>query len=164
MTPHHSQRLTWVLALSLCLLACGTGPSPLPTTPPQAQLQFVDLQGFDRDLAGSLSAPLPRVEVAFYDRIVPSAMPERLQHWMAAVEAGGGKVSIVPAKSTLTPKNPFLIVSALSSLWTASKVMREASTEARFKTAQSFDAEIILKQDVQGESVVDKLVFVQRKR
>ncbi len=164
MTPHYPQRLAWILALSLSLLACASSPDPQPLAPPQAELQFVDLQGFDRDLNGSLSAPLPRVEVAFYDRIVPSAMPERLQHWMAAVEAGGGKVSIIPVKPTVTAKNPFLVISAISTLWSASKMMREASSEARFKSAQTFDAEIVLKQDAQGESVVDKVVFVQRKK
>jgi hypothetical protein len=164
MTRHFTQRLTWILALSLSLLACAASPDPQSLAPPQAELQFVDLQGFDRDLNSSLSAPLPRVEVAFYDRIVPSAMPERLQHWMAAVEAGGGKVSIIAAKSTVTAKNPFLLISAISTLWSASKMMKEASSEAKFKSAQTFDAEIVLKQETQGESVVDKVVFVQRKK
>ena len=54
-------------------LAVGAAAAPKP------ELQFVDLQGFDRDLHGALSAPLPKVDVAFLDRISPNALPERLQ-------------------------------------------------------------------------------------
>ena len=77
-----------VLALVACswgLVACTSEPvAHIGSTLPKAEIQFVDLQGFDRDLGNSLSNALPKVEVAFYDRIAPSALPERLQHWMAA--------------------------------------------------------------------------------
>jgi hypothetical protein len=106
----------WACALSTALLlaACETtlGPSA-SAVPPKAELQFTDLGGFDRELAGSLSS-LPKVDVAFYDRIVPSALPTRLQHWMASVESGGGTVTVVPPKPTVTPKNPMLLISAVA--------------------------------------------------
>jgi hypothetical protein len=154
------------IAMMLCVLAgCESNPAQsVDAAPARSELKFVDLQGFDRDLAGSLSAPLPMVEVAFYDRVTPSALPERLQHWMASVEAGGGSVKVVPPKSSVTAKSPFLLISAISTLWTASKMVKEVSAQSRFKAAQSFDAEIILKADDKGESVVDKVVFTQRKK
>ena len=153
------------LALTLTLVGCGTDPAqPVSSGPPKADLQFVDLQGFDRDLARSLQAPLPKVEVAFYDRVTPSAMPERLQPWMAAVEAGGGSVKVVPPKPALTSRSPFLLISAISSIWSASKMAKEMALKAQYKTAQVFDAEIQLKLDEKGESVVDKVVFVLRKK
>jgi hypothetical protein len=159
------QKLVFTLALALVLVACESNPTPpVSTAPAQAELQFVDMQGFDRDLASSLSAPLPKVEVAFYDHITPSAMPERLQHWMASVQAGGGTVKVVPPKSSVTPKNPFLLISAISTIWSASKMVKEISTQSQFKTAQDFDAEIILKTDDKGDSLVDKVVFVHRKK
>ena len=147
----------------MSMLACATG-DPVATAPPQAQLQFVDIQGFDRDLARSLSTPLPRVDVAFYDRIVPSALPQRLQPWMAAVEAGGGVVRVVPPKSSITSKSPFLLISVISAAWTASKMGREMSAQAQFRSAHAFDAEIQLRTDDKGDLVVDKVVFLQRTR
>jgi hypothetical protein len=160
------QKKLFLIGVLLCALAgCESNPDlPVSAAPARAELNFVDLQGFDRDLAGSLSAPLPKVEVAFYDRVTPSALPERLQHWMASVEAGGGSVKVVPPKSSVTAKSPFLLISAISTLWTASKMVKEVSAQSRFKAAQSFDAEIILKADDKGESVVDKVVFTQRKK
>ena len=131
-------------------------------TPPKAELQFVDLQGFDRDLGSSLSSAMPKVEVGFYDRIAPSALPERLQHWMAAVESGGGEVKVTQPKSSVAAKSPFLLISAITSLWTASKMAREVSQEARFHAAKGFNAEIVLRQDDKGDTLVDKVIFVQR--
>ncbi len=81
------------MAIILVLVASvGCSSTPLAAqsaNPPKADMQFVDLQGFDRELGSALSAPLPRVDVAFYDRVSPNALPERLQRWMASVENGG---------------------------------------------------------------------------
>lgn len=160
-----AQKFVCLLTLATSLVACETNSTqPANSLPPKAELQFVDLQGFDRDLTGSLSAALPQVDVAFYDRIAPSALPERLQHWMASVEAGGGTVKVIHPKSSVTAKNPFLLISAVSSIWSASKMAREISTKSRFKVAQTYDAEIILKVDDKGDSLVDKVVFIQRKK
>ena len=151
--------------LALTLSACGIDPTqPASSGPPKPELQFVDLQSFDRNLTQSLQAPLPRVDVAFYDKVSPSTMPERLQPWMAAVEAGGGSVKVVPPKPALTSRSPFLLISAISSIWSASKMAKELALKAQYKTAQVFDAEIQLKLDEKGESVVDKVVFVLRKK
>lgn len=158
-----TQRWGYALSLAVMLAACVSNPTePSSTASARAALQFVDLQGFDRDLSGSLSAPLPKVDVSFYDRIAPSALPERLQHWMASVEAGGGTVKVVPPKSNVTAKSPFLLISAVSTLWSASKMVKDISNQAQFKPAGAFNAEIVLKLDDKGESVVDKVVFLRR--
>ena len=155
------------MALSLALLALAGCSSksvvPVNAGPPKADVQFVDLQGFDRELGTALSAPLPRVDVAFYDRVSPNALPERLQRWMASVENGGGTVKVVPPKPSVTSKSPLLLISAISSLWSASSIAKEMAANAQFKAAQAFDAEILLKTDDRGDSVVDKVVFVKRK-
>ena len=158
-------RQALALFLVFGLLACESNPpQPASAAPGKAELQFADLQGFDRDLAGSLSSPLPKVDVAFYDRVVPSALPERLQNWMASVEAGGGTVTVVPPPSSVTPKNPMLIISAISTLWSASKIAKEYAAKALFGPAHAYDAQIILKQDDKGDSLVDRVVFVKRKK
>jgi hypothetical protein len=128
----------------------------------KSTLQFIDLQSFDRDLHGALTAPLPQVDITFYDRITPSTLPERIQKWMASVENGGGSVKITPPPSTVTAKNPFLLLSAASSLWSANKMMKEAAVQSQFKSASTYDANVVLKVDDKGDTVVDKLVFTQR--
>lgn len=155
-----------LLTLLAGLPGCETSPNSAPRdgAPPKAELQFVDLPGFDKALADSLAAPLPRVQVGFYDRVAPSALPERLQNWLAAVENAGGTVKVTPPKSEVTSRNPLLILSALSSLWTASKIAREMAARQQFKTARSYDAELQLKAGDNGQTVVDKVVFVQRQR
>ncbi len=156
-----------MITVALAFLAttgCSSTPlGPIDGGPPKSDMQFVDLQGFDRELGSSLSAPLPRVDVAFYDRVSPNALPERLQRWMASVESGGGTVKVVPPKPSVTPKNPLLLISAISTLWSASSFAKEMAVNAQFKAAQAFDAEILLKTDDRGDSVVDKVVFVKRK-
>lgn len=153
--------LAWMVVV---LNACA----PLPPEPDaQAKpasplLQFLDLQSFDRELSRSLAAPLPAVEVAFHDRVSPSAMPERLQKWMASVEAGGGAVRVVPPPSSVTARNPLMLVSALTTLWSAGRMAQSVAQDAQFKAAQTHDAEIRLKTDERGQTVVDRVVFVRR--
>ena len=156
----------WVCAIvtGLLLTGCQSNPNQNSSAAPaKAELQFADLSGFDRDLAESLSS-LPRVDVAFYDRIAPSALPTRLQTWMASVDAGGGKVTVVPPKSTVAAKSPLMLLSAVSALWSASKVAKEYAAKALFDPAQAYDAQIILKQDEKGDSIVDKVVFLKRQK
>jgi hypothetical protein len=153
-------------ALSLLLLilaGCSAAP-PAVRQEAKPSLQFVDLQQFDQDLAVSLAAPLPRVEVSFYDRIAPSKLPPRVQEWMAAVEDGGGKVRVVPPPGSVTAKNPFLLISAVSALWQGQKVLREASAAAALRKAHAYDAELVLRQSEAGDVFVDRVVFLQRAR
>jgi hypothetical protein len=167
------------IALTVALAACQTpvkGPSQSATssataalanpaavsatpTPIESELEFVDLRSFDSALSGALAAQLPKVEVDFYNRVTPSDLPERLQHWMASVERGGGTVRVVPPPGSITPKDPLLLFSAL---WNAIKLARAAAENAQRKPAQAYNAQILLKADPQGEAVVDKIVFLQR--
>ncbi|MEY3253036.1 MAG: hypothetical protein RL227_2009 [Pseudomonadota bacterium] len=157
------------LALFACLLAlggCETSPH-VPREPaiPKAELQFVDLPGFDSSLTSSLAAQLPQVGVGFYDRVTPNAIPERLQVWLAAVENGGGTIKVTPPpKAAVTTRSPLLLLSALSSLWTASKMAGELRARQQFQAAQSYDAELVLKLDDKGGTVLDKVIFSQRQR
>lgn len=157
------QRFSLYLCLAICLSACNTMPvAQEPAETAQAELRFVDLQKFDRELYTSLSKPLPKVEVAFYNEVTPNTLPDRLQQWMAAVESGGGTVKIIPPKSSIQAKNPFMLFSLASTLWTASKTVKEMSNNSRFNKAQAYDALIQLKTDDKGSSVVDKVVFIKK--
>lgn len=153
-----------VLAMLLILTACSTAPGLDAATTAKTEINFIDLQSFDRDLSGSLSATLPKVNVIFYDDIVPSALPERLRSWMAAVEAGGGKVEVVPSKSAPKTRAFPLLFSVLSSLWSASKMFEDASTKSQFRAAQSYDAVISLRNDDRGQTYINQVTFIQRNK
>ncbi len=142
--------------------ASNATTAPATASAPKSSLEFIDLQGFDRELHQSLAATLPVVDVAFYSRISPSAMPERLQKWMAAVEAGGGKIKVTPPKSSVTAKNPFMIIGVVNFAFNLSKAAKMEAEYSQFKPAKSFDAEIVLKADGEGQSIVDKVVFTPR--
>jgi hypothetical protein len=151
----------WALALGACA-SDGNAPSAANRPAPQEQVAFVDLQGFDRQLGVSLSAPLPKVEVGVVDVIKPSAIPERLQRWMAAVEEGGGQVKMIDPPPQVQARSVFAVVSAATTIWSASKMVKQMSQEAQFKAAREYDAQIQLKLDASGDKVIDKVVFVKR--
>lgn len=153
-------KLSWVIAI----LLAGCAASAPPAEPARPALQFVDLQQFDRELGASLSAPLPRVEVSLYDRVAPSALPARLQRWLGAADQGGGKVRVVPAPGSVTPKNPLLLVSIISSLWSGQNMAKEIAAESRLRAARNYDVQVFLRQDEHGDTLVDRIVFEQRIR
>lgn len=148
----------------LLLAACANAPPSETGGTPAASLQFLDRQQFDQELSVSLGAPLPRVEVSFYDRITPSKLPTRVQDWMSAVEAGGGKVRVVQPPGSVTPKSPILLIGAISALWQGQKTMREVSAAAALRAAHGYDADLILRQADSGDVFVERVVFVQRPR
>lgn len=155
------QKLLLWFVMGCSLLACDAIPTQqVGLAAPKPELPFVDFSGFDRDLTGSLSSTLRKVDVIFYDRISPSALPERLQQWMAAVEAGGGTVKVIPPASQEKTRSLLLI----SLLWSASKMAKEMATKAQFKAAQAYDAEIMLDMDDKANSVVRKVSFVRREK
>jgi hypothetical protein len=155
-------RRSSLFLVACALFACGGLEGTVRPIAAEPSIRFVDLKGFDQELGASLSAPLPKVEVGFYDRVAPSQLPERLQKWLAAVEAGGGCVKVTPPPSTVTAKGPLLLLGAVTSLWTANKMLKEIADEARFRAAGGYDAEMLLKADGGGDVIVDKVVFVRR--
>jgi len=161
---NHGMTRWLAFCMALLVTACQTLPAESGATRAKPELAFVDLQSFDRDLSGALAAQLPQVSVVFYDKVAPSALPERLQQWMASVEAGGGTVKVVPPPGSVTPKDPFLLISAISAVWNATRLASAASASNLLRPAQGYDASIVLKADAQGGSVVDQLVFVPRSK
>lgn len=150
----------WVTVIVLS----GCAANFPPTEAARSTLQFVDVQQFDRELGASLAAPLPHVEVSLYDRIAPSALPSRLQRWLGASDQGGGKFRVVPAPGTVVPKNPLLLVSMISSLWSGNKMAKEIAAESRLRVARNYDVRMFLRQDEHGDTFVDRIIFDQRTR
>jgi len=160
---YYKYRNQLCLMLFLLITACASNTPPMVAKElAKPELTFVDLKSFDRELTASLTEPLSKVEVAFFDKVTPSALPDRLQHWMVSIEAGGGSVKVLPPKPSVTPKNPFLIISLVTSLWSASDMFKSVSDQTHYKSAHAFDAEIVLKIDDKGDSVVDRVVFIKK--
>jgi len=126
------------------------------------EISFVDFQGFDRELHTALVVPLPHVDIVFLDDVSPNAIPQRLQAWLATVESGGGQVKITPPKSDIVAKDPFLIFSMVNAVWHASNFVKESVVKAEHEPAKGFDAEIVLKKNENGNSVMDRIVFSKR--
>lgn len=171
MLPLQAHKLARILVLKVALLAllnlggCESIPSQASSTSqPKSHLQFIDFQGFDRDLSAALAAPLEHVDIAFHDKVTPSAMPPRLQTWIAAIDSGGGAVTVVPPKPSVAPKTPMLLIGLVSSFWTATQAAKDMAEKAQYNAARVYDASILLKLDEKGESIVDKVVFSLRKK
>jgi hypothetical protein len=76
------------VVFSLALASCAANvplSSAVESTPTGAKLSFLDISKFDRDLSGSLQDKNTSVEVAFYDRVSPNNVPDRLQKWISVV-------------------------------------------------------------------------------
>jgi len=112
-------------------------------------------------LGYSLSKALPSVEIDFYGKVSPNSLPERLQPWMAAVEANGGRVKVASTESTVTTRSPLLLIGALTSLWSAAKIGAEISSRQEYKKAKGYDATLYIKTAPNGETVVEKDLLTQ---
>ncbi|MEY4910390.1 MAG: hypothetical protein RL761_53 [Pseudomonadota bacterium] len=149
------------LAALVLLSACATDTA-VTTMPAKASVSFLDLTGFDKELNQSLSAKLPSIDVAFASNTQATAIPERMQQWLHAVEKGGGEVKVVPPQSSVTAKNPLLLLSLVSGIWNSVKLAKAVQNYEFHKPAQSYDAQIVLKISEQGDRLVDKILFIQR--
>jgi hypothetical protein len=146
----------------ILLTACANAPDPATATA-KPSVAFIDLTGFDRELHQSLGAKLAVVDVPFTANTSATAMPERVQQWLHAVEKGGGEVKVTPPHSSVTAKNPLLLLSLVSGVWNSIKVAKAVQSYELHKPAQSYDAEIVLKISDQGDRLVDKILFTERK-
>ena len=69
------------VVFSLALASCAANvplSSAVEITPAGAKLSFLDISKFDRDLSASLQAKSSSVEVAFYEKVSPNQVPERI--------------------------------------------------------------------------------------
>jgi hypothetical protein len=155
------KKLVLICALAL-LSACGSAPPAAPVA--KSNLEFIDLDGFDQSLNSSLGASLPMVDVTVVNATTATAIPPRLQTWLQSVEEGGGTVKVSPPHSTVTAKNPLLLLSLISGIWNATRATKAVNAHALHKSSHTYDAEILLKIDDRGERLIDKVIFTERKK
>ena len=149
------------MALASCAINVPLS-SAVELTPTGAKLSFLDISKFDRDLSGSLQDKHASVEVAFYDKISPNNVPDRLQKWISVVEADGGKVLVEPPPNELVARSPFAAVSLIGTLITSIKGFAQFNSEKIYESAKGRDAVISLERNSKGEVVVNTIKFVKR--
>jgi len=144
----------------------GCSPSLITSQDTKAsnQLNFIDLGKFDRELAFSLKEIDQTVDVAFYEKVSPNQMPERLQKWISSVEQSGGRVNVEHPKGELSSKDPFSIISIISSMIGGVRNFAEFRTNDIYKNIKGRDAVIELERSEKGDVVVGKVRFVIRQQ
>jgi hypothetical protein len=170
---HLYRSLLTVIASIALLSACESVPDTKAAGSPTATntnavlakpaLEFIDLAGFDRELGASLAAKLPNVNVAVVNTVEAHHIPERIQAWLHAVEDGGGTVTVSPPKSNVTAKNPLILLSVVSGIWNSVKAHKAVKAFELHRPARAYDAEILLKINDQGDRLLDKIIFTERK-
>jgi len=153
--------------ISLCLVllcvACSSPSVPLfEKAKPSPNLGFIDIEKFDRDLAASFEEPLNSVDVIFYDKTSPNAIPPRMQKWISATEKTGGKITIEPPPNDLVPRNPVALFGLFGSLFSGAKAAFDMRADLRLEKAKGYDAVIYLERNSQGEVVVGKVKFTKQ--
>ena len=156
---------TLVVVFSLALAACASNvplSAAVESTPTGARLSFLDISKFDRDLSGSLQDKNASVEVAFYDKVSPNNVPDRLQKWISVVEADGGKVLVEPPPNELIARSPMAALSLVGTLITSIKGFAKFNSERIYESAKGRDAVITLERNNKGEVVINAIKFIKR--
>ena len=98
-------------------------------------------------MSGSLQDKNKSVEVAFYDKVSPNNVPDRLQKWISIVEADGGKVLVEPPPNEFVARNPLAALSLVGTLITSIKGFANFNSERIYETAKGRDAVISLERN-----------------
>ena len=154
-----------IVVFSWALLSCASNvplTTPVDTQAISGKLSFIDVAKFDRDLASAMTQKNEVTEVAFYERVSPNSVPERLQKWLAVVEAKGGKVLVEPPPNELVSRSPFAALSLVGSLISTIKGLAHFNAEKIYEAANGRDAVISLQRNNKGEVVVNTIKFVKR--
>lgn len=148
--------------LMAVISGCATDSSILASkVQPKSELVFIDIGKFDAELHASLLAKDEPIVVSFYDKVSPNGMPERLQKWLTSVEKSGGKIEIEQPPNELAPKDPMLLISLFSGLWSAIKTATQIHDEQVVNAAKGRTAVISLERNPAKQLVVSKVTFVK---
>ena len=153
------------LCFSLVLASCAaTEPitSAVEPTAAGAKISFLDIPKFDRDLSISLQEKNKTVEVAFYDKVSPNNVPDRLQKWISVVEADGGKVLVEPPPNELISRSPMAAISLVGTLISSIKGFSKFNSDRVYEAVKGRDTVISLERNNKGEVVINSIKFVRR--
>ena len=154
-----------IVVFSWALLSCASNvplTTPVDTQAISGKLSFIDVAKFDRDLASAMTQKNEVTEVAFYEKVSPNSVPERLQKWLAVVEAKGGKVLVEPPPNELISRSPYAALSLIGALITSIKGFAQFNSEKIYDSAKGRNAVISLERNVDGQVLVTSIKFIKR--
>lgn len=150
-------------ALAVCALVgqmvlagCATESAKLP--PPRERVAYLDTNAFDRSLTSSLSANLDTVEIPVNDKISPIAIPDRLNKWLAAVDANGGAVEVKQVDNSQGKTRSFPII-LIGLAIEVVRLLRGDPQEKVYQPAAGYDADIFVRQEPGGERIIERVVL-----
>jgi hypothetical protein len=152
-----------ILTLVFSMSACQTMSTKVDNQEGiSTTVSFIDLEGFDADLALALRSSAAPITVEFLEKPSPNDTPARLQKWVSQVRENGGKVKVEMPKNELTPKNPFAIFGIIGSLWSGASAISKMSEQQKYKSANGRDAIIKLERNDAKELVIEQVIFVKK--
>jgi hypothetical protein len=161
MITHTLQKLCFACLVAM-LFGCASDQAVVNSkAEAKSNIVFIDIGKFDAELHASLAEKSEPVVVSFYDKVSPNGMPERLQKWLTTVERSGGKIEVESPPNELAPKNPALLLSLFSGLWSGMKAVTEIQDEQVLKAAKGRTAVISLERNAAKQLVVSKVTFVK---
>jgi hypothetical protein len=155
-----AKSILWVCLLAL--VGCVTNPASPSSATAQPRLNFVDLDAFDRDLAASLRADQEQVEIQFFEKVSPNALPPRLQKWLQTAEGTGGRIQVEPPEGELVARNPLALLSLFGTLFSTAKAALQIQQESQLNAARDHDVRILLERAADGRVLVNKITFKKR--
>ena len=151
-----------ILTLVFSMSACQTVSTKIENQVEiRTTVSFIDLEGFDADLALALRSSAAPITVEFLEKPSPNDTPARLQKWVSQVRENGGKVKVEMPKNELTPKNPFAIFGIIGSLWSGASAISKITEQQKYKLVKGRDAIIRLERSADKELVIGQVVFIK---
>jgi len=152
------KKKTAILALALSTMAasaCAQVQDVKETAPP-ASVTFLDSKLFDNMLSKELGANKETVEVTITGKMSLNSIPARVDTWITAV-GENGELTLRPQDPALKPKFILGLIPIVYSF------IKQQNIERTFEPAKKYNASIIYHVDRNGESLIDKIVFVRKK-
>lgn len=149
------RKLTVPVVVLALLSACA---SDLKAPPLTDKVAFIDTTSFDRSLTSSLGANLDKVEIPVEDKMTPTAIPERLNKWLSAVDANGGSVKVKPVEEPGGKSRAFP-VAVIGVAFEVARYLYGQSAEKIYQPAANYDAEIFVRQSPSGERIIEKVIL-----
>lgn len=146
-----------LLALLTCALAGTARAEDAAPAETSASVTFLDSKLFDNMLAKELSSEKDVVEVAITGKISLSNIPDRVDTWITTV-GENGELTVKADEPALKPKFVIALLPIVYSF------LKQQSAEHSHDAAKNYNASIIYHMDKSGDSVIDKIVFVKKKK
>jgi hypothetical protein len=129
--------------------AAAAGPAP-------ASVTFLDSKLFDNMLSKELASNKETVEVTITGKMSLNSIPARVDTWITAV-GENGELTLRPTDAALKPKFLIGLIPIVYSF------IKQNNAERTFDPAKKYNASIIYHVDRNGDSLIDKIVFVRKK-